>query len=715
MVFLEKFEFLTADRDYKEIARLFDEYTKGELKEPGEFLAILKLFKDHGLKSEVGGWIEKGLRFWRFLQSDEQKYAALKIISDLQTTNSPELLEECRARVSLKYADHPNYAKFFNIAGLREGLRFESALACFELLVSVEPGAFVYHTGGWGVGEVMEVSIVREEAQIEFENLMEPKPLSFTNACNHVIPLPKDHFLSRRFGAPDDLEAFAKSDPAGVLRLFLRSMGPRNAAEIKEEFLDLVIPEEDWTKWWSSARARAKKDPLIDVPDQLSEPFALREKEIRPEEQLYVRLEKIRKPSEVFSAIYAFVRDFPAALKAEGVATSLLERIESLSSGDSLNMGEQITARFIKEELSGSIKAEPLALEEGVTVASILEEIEILSFKKRFLLRIKEEVENWQELFLDLLITAPGAQLKDFLLEQLLAAGALESVKTRMRKLALAPIESPHTFFWFFQKAVAKDSILFDKSEDKLALFEALFALLYAAEMRSDLRDLVKKIHALITLDRFKLTRDLLALSSKAGAEELLLLASKCQTFADHEQKIFQSLAEVEHKSIAKKESAPTADVIWMTREGYLKVQEKIKHLANVEMVDNAREIEEARSHGDLRENAEFKFAQERRARLQTEMKQLSDQLSSAAMLGPDDVDTQVVSVGGVVKVRSDGKSITYTILGPVEADTEKNILSNQSQLACAMIGRRVGETFTFKDKKYEVVSLSSYFEGGAC
>lgn len=711
MQFLDRFESLVHEKDYKEIARLFDEYTKGELKEPEEFVSVLQLLSDAKLKNEVGSWIEKGLRFWKFLDSSDLKYRSLKLMVDLQSTNSKELASECLAVAADRFGQSENFNLFLRLCGLRDGLHFESALSFLELLTHLEPGAFVFHTGGWGTGEVISLSMVREEVEIEFENLMGTKSLSFKNARSHLFPLAKEHFLARRFGDADALEAFAKDDPASALRLFLRDMGPRSAGEIKEEFLDLVIPEADWAKWWQSARAKLKKDPLIEVPDQLSEPFILRETEVSPEERLYKTLEKSRDPSQTIVAIYTFVRDFPASAKNDEVSQSIFGRLDQLEKGGDLTEGQKIEVAFLKEELSSAPSGELIKLEEGCDVVHLVDSVEILSFKKRLLMQIKEQLENWSALFIDLIGQVSQVQLKDYILEQLIDAGRSDLIEQRMRELLLRPHSDPYTFFWFFGKVASNSAGLLEKPDDKLAFFEGLFALLYEAERNSDLRDLVKKIHACITLDRFKLTRDLLALSSKAQAEEILLLASKCQTFAEHEQKIFHSLAEVEHASLGKKESASAHEPIWMTREGYLKVQEKIKHLANVEIVDNAREIEEARSHGDLRENAEFKFALERRARLQGELKTLSDQLSSSAMLGPDDVDKQNVSVGCIVEIEGPKGAQTYTILGPVEADSEKCILSFQSLLAKAMLGKKRGESFVFRDQKYQVNSFKSYFD----
>ena len=149
-----------------------------------------------------------------------------------------------------------------------------------------------------------------------------------------------------------------------------------------------------------------------------------------------------------------------------------------------------------------------------------------------------------------------------------------------------------------------------------------------------------------------------------------------------------------------------------MTREGYLKVQEKIKHLANVEIVDNAREIEEARSHGDLRENSEFKFALERRARLQGELKALSDQLSAAAMLGPDDVEKESVSVGAIVEIEGPaGDADLYDTRSGGGLTRRRTFSPSNPSLRKAMLGKKTGESFVFRDQKYQVNSLKSYFD----
>jgi len=243
--------------------------------------------------------------------------------------------------------------------------------------------------------------------------------------------------------------------------------------------------------------------------------------------------------------------------------------------------------------------------------------------------------------------------------------------------------------------------------------FEALLVLLSHVERDPKMRDLCKKVHQLILAGRYALLRRIFSIATLQETKELILLASKCLLFTDHDRKIFQSLAEVVHPALVEKGSTESLDehIIWTTQVGYGLLKDKIQHIGTVAMVENAKEIEEARSHGDLRENSEFKFALEKRDRLQAELKMLSDQFNQSRVLTAQDVDLNKVSVGCIVEVVSqDEKLATYKILGPMEADPDKDILSFQSQLAKSMIGKKIDESFEFKDMCYTIKAIHNYF-----
>ena len=105
----------------------------------------------------------------------------------------------------------------------------------------------MFHTAGWGTGEIIEVSSVREQLAVEFENVSGNKYITYLNAFKTLIPLPKEHFLARRFADADALEKEAKEDPVAVFKILLRDLGSKSAAEVKDELCELVIPEAEWT------------------------------------------------------------------------------------------------------------------------------------------------------------------------------------------------------------------------------------------------------------------------------------------------------------------------------------------------------------------------------------------------------------------------------------------------------------------------------------
>lgn len=268
----------------------------------------------------------------------------------------------------------------------------------------------------------------------------------------------------------------------------------------------------------------------------------------------------------------------------------------------------------------------------------------------------------------------------------------------------------PDAFFWYFQKIIAEEPVPFADKEHQKQFLEAYLILLHYIEQKPEYRDLVKKMYQLLTAKRYAIIRSIIEGASIEYLSEFLLLASKCQTFSKQDMSIFQSLSEVVRPEMAGKKKEKDEDVIWTTQEGYQKIQERIQLIGTVEIVNNAKEIEAARSLGDLRENSEYKFALEKRSRLQSELRTLSRQFQKARVIMKEDILTEEVGVGAVVDLLdSKGKKITYILLGPWDADPEKNILSIESKLAQAMLGHRKGEKFEFQGEHFLIDDIKSF------
>lgn len=720
MAYLKDFRARIQEHDYPGFLKIWEEYCYGDQPEADEIIAVLEEMKTSELCKTFGVHVERVIPLWRELTDREEAYNVLRLVLDLQTSQSETLADLALEHLTERFGEDPLFAEKLRLVGLRNKEIFQGAIRNFELLTHLKPQNFVFHTAGWGTGEITDVSLIREEVSIEFEYVVGIQHFSFSKAFKTLLPLSNDHFCSRRFGWPDELETEAKKDPVSLIHLLLRDLGPKTTAEIKEELCDLVIQSSDWNRWWQNARAKIKKDTKIESPKDLKDPFRLREEEVSHEILFHKALEARPETNATIQMTYSFLRDFPESLKNEEFKVSLKGKLLQFLEQPILADFQKLSLLFLLEDIkvpkvSSQIHEEIKALENPMET---IQKMSILPFQKRTLTKIKRLRADWQETFLELLFQVDQNMLRDFLFQELIGPKTQEALRKKMASLLVHPLSFAEVFVWYFQKLTdPKASIAIVKPGDQNRFFEGLLVLLDHLTKKEGSRDLAKKIVQMIIGNRYKLVRDMLAHTSLEEAQEIVLLSTKCQSFSDHDVKIFHSLAEVVHPSLSalrKKgmEEEEPSPILWTTQEGYQKAKDRLEKIATVETVQNAKEIEEARSHGDLRENAEFKAAIEKKSRLQTEIKMISGQLDQARILIREDVDPSKAGVGTKIHCQnSKGETTRFTLLGPWDADPEKHILSFQSKLAQAMTDKTVAERFTFQGEEYTITAIDNYFD----
>ncbi len=718
MSYLKDFQTHIANHDYPSFLKLWEEYCSGDEVEAEELCEILRAVKSSDIVEPVGRHVDRILPLWQKLPEDALSHEAIKLIFDIETSNSESLAELAYSYLKNRYGDQEFFNDKIRLIGLRGKEKFKGTISNYELLTHMEKGKYVFHTGGWGVGEIVDVSRVREQLTLEFDYVPGKKELSFATAFKTLIPIPDDHFLALRFGSPDLLEKKAKEQPVEVIRMLLRDMGPKTAADIKDELCDLVIPASEWTRWWQTARAKVKKDTMIQTPEEIRDPFRILKKEITHEERLHQVLENKPDANTLIQMVYTFLRDFPETLKNIEFKATLVAKLNEMLSFKEISTPQELQIHFFLQDLN-NIKDYPIIgeiIKRFETIEHILNHIEVLSFKKRVLIESRKHRPDWKVNFLTLLFKVDQAPLRDYILSELTAAKAEAELKQKFQDLYTHPGRHPEAFMWYFQKVQSQSSIPFSDKQGKTRFFEGLLILLSNVENDPEQRELVKKIHALLSNGRFAIVRQMMQESTLEDVKEFLLLASKSHSLSDHDQKIFHSLAEVVHPSLVKTRkkqetsAAQETQIIWTTAEGYQKLQQRIQQIATVETVENAKEIEIARAHGDLRENAEFKAALEKRDRLQSELKLLSDQLNKTRVITKDDISTDEVGIGVIVEcTNTKGQKVSYTLLGPWDADTDKNILTFQSKLAQTMNGKSVGDKFVVQNEELTIAAIRSY------
>ena len=149
-----------------------------------------------------------------------------------------------------------------------------------------------------------------------------------------------------------------------------------------------------------------------------------------------------------------------------------------------------------------------------------------------------------------------------------------------------------------------------------------------------------------------------------------------------------------------------------LTKEGFEALEKELKNLKGVERPNIIAAIAEARSHGDLSENAEYSAAKEKQSFIEGRIQELEAVISRAQVIDPKLNKGNVVRFGAIVLVVDEDtdKESKYQIVGDYEADIEKNKISLSSPLAKALIGKEVGDIVEYMapggKKSFEILEV---------
>jgi transcription elongation factor GreA len=138
------------------------------------------------------------------------------------------------------------------------------------------------------------------------------------------------------------------------------------------------------------------------------------------------------------------------------------------------------------------------------------------------------------------------------------------------------------------------------------------------------------------------------------------------------------------------------ADQFFMTQKGYDEAVERLKYLQTIKRQEIIERIAEARSHGDLSENAEYDAARNEQSANEGEIVELDYKIKNATIIEEND-DTSFVHIGSKVKVYDYDleEEDTYELTGTTESDAMNNKISNESPVGAALLKHKVGDEVT--------------------
>ena len=151
-----------------------------------------------------------------------------------------------------------------------------------------------------------------------------------------------------------------------------------------------------------------------------------------------------------------------------------------------------------------------------------------------------------------------------------------------------------------------------------------------------------------------------------------------------------------------------------ITRQGYRDLMRELSRLKRVDRIQAMKAIEEARSHGDLTENAEYDAAKEKQAFIERKIYDIESRLTHSEIIETKNLSTDRVVFGSVVFLENldTGERVQYQLVGPDESDVKQGKISSNSPVGRALIGKKVNDEVSVQApggmRNFQVVRIAS-------
>ena len=624
-----------------------------------------------------------------------------------------------------KYSGHSHLEDYISVSSLAQGPRnIKEAVQDFEKHIAFDKGNFVFHRT-WGVGRI--ASVQRGDVIIDFAKQRD-HTMSLKMAVNALQTLSKNHiWVLKATLKKEKLHDKVKEDIVWTLKTVIRSF--ENSCDLKRlktELVPSVLSASEWTTWSTKARDILKTDPSFGLSPDNADIFTVRERPISLEEKLYNEFKAARNFFDRAQTIRNFAAQKDADLDSEYFNEMFSYFTCFLKSYNQVN--EQIVASYLLVKdlvaqypyLGTGIKINFLDLFDGIAnKAKLFINLKDTKLKEEFLKHIRLFLPGWPEIYIELFPRYPLTSI----IHSLQKEGHTDKLKTLTSSCFENFKDYRESVVWLFKNSSGESwfkeaNIPYEKQ--LITLIHILDNTYREIENRKDTtenRKLNKQVYTIL----FK--EDVISNYINAADEETII---RIYTFINDVKDLDPADKMNLKNQITKK--YPNFRFIGeeerkITTMGLLvtlaKYQEKQKLLANILEIDipaNSKEIEIAKQHGDLKENAEYTAAREKQTQLNSIASKLNAEIDRAQLFDPAQVNASKVSFGTRVTLlnKNSGNKEEYTILGPWESDPDNRIISYLSPFGGAILNKAVTDIvdFTNNDEKvtYLVEDISSAF-----
>jgi transcription elongation GreA/GreB family factor len=587
-----------------------------------------------------------------------------------------------------------------------------------EQLEQLRPGSFCLHKS-WGFGQVAEWNLLLNQIVIDFKTKAK-HPMQLAYAAENLTPIPAGHFLARKVSEPDTVKAALKSDPAAVVRNILEGFeGRATLAQISEVLVGDLFTETEWKRWWTSAKKAMKSSGYFSIPAKKSEPIALRGEPVSRADELLTFFNQTRQSKEQAAALDQIIKFHHEFKDPKTQLQPIVEKIES-TAAQNQKLHSPLTFELVlaRDDLLARVPEltitrpdltlERLISEEESRLTEILSKLP--SAKERRVLQALPRAlgDAWTRRAWRMMVSNNPrlvAQIPKIFAEN----GKIDELRTLLERAVREHSASSEMMVWLCRERPGWPELI--TPEILPAILSAIERDQHNETSRSSrLRDLL--------LDDRELIGDIFANCEVGAARDVmrrLLLTPVFDNLTKRSlmARVIKLYPELESMATGAQpeEKTETLIVSWSSLR---KRQEEFEEIVNKKIPENSKEIGVARSYGDLRENFEFKAAKQMQAVLMRRKSELEQMLHCARGTDFSNADTFQVSIGTIVTLRDvdSAQEESYSILGAWDGNPERHIISYQTAIGQALLGKKRGERVTLNTDHgtatYEVVAISS-------
>ena len=584
-----------------------------------------------------------------------------------------------------------------------------------EPLVQLTKTGFCVHRS-WGFGKITTIDTVFARFIIDFQN-KQGHTMDLGFAAESLKPISPTHILARKASDLEGLRQMAALHHLELIKLVLQSYGGRATMDQVQQVLVPDVIRDDWKKWWEVAKRELKKDGHFQVPVKKTDPLLYHEKMVALDDQLLSDFRAAKGLKLKVAAAHEILKSLPDVEDKKSVGREVITALNAdIASHQRTQPSVALEAIFVRDDIRAAAELDPIAsqvtpqsiwMQEAVRFGQTLEQIPAAKHKRALASFREANSALWHEVLLANLNALSSKSVNEcamLLIEQ----GKLQQLKDVVSRLINQHQASSELLLWLARERSESYADILGPEVFR-AMLTAMERDQFNEKRSNRLRDFI--------LDDQDLLVELIGFADLEVIKDLTRALQLSPVFNDMDKRsllarIVKSFPAIQSLISGEQSRQDTLVVSWESLE---RRKNEYEELVNKKIPANSKEIEIARSYGDLRENHEFKAAKEMQKVLMRRKGELEVQLTQARGTDFSSARSDVVSVGTRVKVTdlTHQRPETFTVLGAWDGDPDRGIISYLTPVGQGLLHHKVGEEVDVQmegeTRRYRIEGIESF------